>query len=137
MRYWIILFTPATYESVKQLHTLGVRSNVWKSFSENMSKGDRFIGYISKVMLFDSLGTISSDATFEEKVVFPGDNLFPCRRKFKFEKVGLAKPSSDLFNGVSPFNELTTGPGNYLMIKGGFVEISEQDFSWLSKEISS
>lgn len=137
MRYWVILFTPSTYEAVKRLHTIGVRSNVWKSFSENMSKGDRFIGYISKSMLFDSFGTVASDATFEENAIFSGDILFPCRRKVKFEKVGLAKPSSNLFNGVSPFNELATGPGNYLMLKGGFVEIGEKDFSWLLKEVSS
>jgi len=137
MRFWVVLFTPDTYEAVKRLNTIGVRSNVWKSFSEKMAKGDRFIGYVSKVMLFDSYGVISSDATFEENPAFPGDNLFPCRRKIKMEKAGLGKPSGDLFNGVAPFNELSTGPGNYLMLKGGFVEISSKDFSWLLKEISS
>ncbi|MDP2364157.1 MAG: hypothetical protein Q8M94_10350 [Ignavibacteria bacterium] len=136
MKHWIILFTPETFEAVKRLHTIGVRGNVWKSFSEKMGKGDRFIGYISKKMLFDSFGVIDSEPIYEEKAVFPGDKLFPCRRKVKFEKINLNKPSGNLFSGIAPFNEVPTGPGNYLMVKGGFVEISEKDFNWLLKEIS-
>ena len=135
MKHWVLLFTPETYELVKKLSTIGVRSNVWKSFSENMKPGDRFIGYVSKKMIFDCVGTISGDAAFEETMLFHYQKWFPCRRKVKFEKTGMAKPSGDLFNAVSPFNEANTGPGNYLMCKGGFVEIPKKDFNWLSGKL--
>ena len=136
MKHWIILFTPETYEAVKKLGTIGARANVWKAFSEGMAKGDRFIGYVSKKMLFDAIGTIASDATFEEKQIFPGDKLFPCRRKIAFEKTGLNAPSGDLFHGIAPFNEIGCGPGNYLMCKGGFAEIDKANFEWLLKQLS-
>ncbi len=135
MKHWILLFTPETYELVKKHSTIGVRSNVWKSFSENMKPGDRFIGYISKKMQFDCVGTITGDATFEETMLFHDQKWFPCRRRVKFEKTGLAKPSGDLFHGVAPFNEANTGPGNYLMCKGGFVEVSKNDYDWLSGKL--
>lgn len=137
MKFWIILFTPETYEAVKKLKKIGVRSNVWKSFSEKMTVGDQFIGYVSKKLLFDSLGKITSDASFEEDMIFPGEKWFPCRRKVEFDKVGLKHPSGDLFHGVAPFNETNTGPGNYMMCKGGFVEVSKKDFDWLKKEIGA
>lgn len=131
MKHWVILFTPETYEAVKKLGMIGVRANAWKTFSKGMGKGDRFIGYVSKKMIFDAIGTIAGDANFEEKEIFPGDKLFPCRRKVTFEKTGINAQSCDLFHGVSPFNEVNCGPGNYLMCKGGFVEISQKDFDWL------
>jgi len=67
---------------------------------------------------------------------FHENKSFPCRRKVKFEKTGLDKPSRDLFHGIAPFNEVNTGPGNYLMVKGGFVEVSKKDFDWLFAKIS-
>lgn len=137
MKHWVILFTPETYEMVKTKSLIGVRSNVWKSFSENMKPGDRFISYISKRMTFDGFGTITSDAVFEDTKIFHEEKRFPCRRKVKFEKTGLEKSSGDLFQGVAPFNEVGTGPGNYLMCKGGFVEVSKKDFDWLFSRITS
>lgn len=137
MKHWLILFTPETYEVVKAKSLIGVRSNAWKAFSEKMKTGDRFISYISKEMTFDGFGIISGDATFEGTNFFHEDKWFPCRRKVRFEKNGLAKPSGDLFFGVAPFNEVGTSPGNYLMCKGGFVEISKKDFDWLFSRITA
>ena len=136
MKYWIILFTPETYEVVKVKSLIGVRSNAWKSFSQNMKPGDLFISYISKKMIFDGFGTIVGDAVFEDTKIFHEDKWFPCRRKVKFEKTGLGKPSGALFHGVAPFNEVGTGPGNYLMCKGGFVEVSKKDFDFLFSSIT-
>lgn len=135
MKHWIILFTPETYELVKEKSMIGVRANVWKSFSENMKPGDRFVAYISKKTIFDGCGTIAGEAVFEESKMFHEDKWFPCRRPVKFEKTGLKKPSQELFFGIEPFNELNTAPGNYLMLKGGFVEVSQKDFNWLMAEI--
>lgn len=137
MKHWVILFTPETYDVVKQKSLIGVRANVWKSFSENMKVGDRFISYVSKKMTFDGFGTIAAEAVFEETKFFHEDKWFPCRRKVKFEKTGLGKPSGDLFQGIAPFNEVGTGPGNYLMCKGGFIEISKKDFDWLLARITA
>jgi len=137
MKYWLILFTPETYEVVKEKALIGVRSNVWKAFSENMKPGDRFISYISKKMMFDGFGTIAGDTVFEDTVIFHEEKCFPCRRKVTFEKTGIGKPSGDLFHGVAPFNEVGTAPGNYLMCKGGFVEISKKDFDWLFSRITA
>ena len=102
-----------------------------------MDIGDRFISYVSQDIKFDGWGTITDEATFEERKVFHDDKWFPCRRKVKFEKICLNKSTGDLFHGVAPFNEVNTGPGNYLMCKGGFVEISAKDFDWLLTKIKA
>jgi len=102
-----------------------------------MHIGDKFIGYISKLVLFDSFGTIQSDATFEEDFAFHPEKWYPGRRKVILEKVGLAVQARELFLGIQPFNEINTVPGNYIMCKGGFVKISEKDFKWLYGRIES
>jgi len=135
VKYWIILFTQETYEIVKSKSLIGVRSNVWKAFSENMKVGDHFISYVSKKMTFDGFGAITGEAVFEDTKIFHEEKWFPCRRRVRFEKVGLAKPSGDLFHGIPPFNAVNTGPGNYLMCKGGFVEVTKKDYHWLLSQI--
>lgn len=135
MSNWVIGFTPETYTVVKRKSMIGVRKDVWKRFSDEMRVGDKFIGYISKLVIFDSIGTIQSDATFEEDFAFHPDKWYPGRRKVSFEKVGLAVQARDLFMGIQPFNEINTVPGNYIMCKGGFVKISATDFNWLLGKI--
>lgn len=135
MKYWIIGFTPETYKVVQEKKMIGVRKNIWKRFSEVMSVGDKFIGYLSKLVLFDSLGTIESEATFEEDFAFHPEKLYPGRRQISFEKIGLKKPAMNLFWAMKPFNEINTVPGNYIMCLGGFVEISKIDFDWILSEL--
>lgn len=134
MKYWIIGFTPETYEIVKKHNTIGVRPDVWKRFSETISIGDRFIGYISRTVMFDSFGTIASKASFEEDMIFDETKFYPGRRQVTFEKTELRIPAKVLFNGILPFNEINTAPGNYIMLRGGFVEISKTDYDWLISE---
>lgn len=135
MKYWIIGFTPETYKVVQEKKMIGVRKDVWKRFSEEMNVGDKFIGYLSKLVLFDSLGTIKGEATFEEDFAFHPEKWYPGRRRISFEKIGIKKPAMDLFWAMKPFNEVNTVPGNYIMCKGGFVEISKTDYEWLLQKI--
>lgn len=134
MKYWIIGFTPETYKVVQEKKMIGVRKDVWKRFSEEMNVGDKFIGYLSKVVLFDSLGTIKGEATFEEDFAFHPEKWYPGRRKISFEKTGIKKPAMDLFWAIKPFDEINTVPGNYIMCKGGFVEISKKEYDWLIEQ---
>lgn len=131
MKYWIIGFTPETYEVVRAKKMIGVRKDVWTRFSENMSIGDKFIGYLSKLVLFDSVGSIRGDASFEEDFAFHPHKWYPGRRQVEFDSVDLKVPAKALFMGIEPFNEVYTTPGNYIMCRGGFVEISKKNFDWL------
>jgi len=135
MKYWIIGFSPETYKIVKAKKTIGVRANVWKRFSEELGVGDAFVGYVSREVIFDSIGKITGDAEFKEDMIFHDEKFYPGRRTVEFEKIGIKKPAKELFDGIEPFNEIRTVPGNYLMCRGGFVEILKEDFDWLIKEI--
>lgn len=90
---------------------------------------------MSKVVLFDSIGTIKSEATFEEDFPFHAEKWYPGRRKVNFEKIGLSVPARELFMGIEPFNEVNTAPGNYIMCRGGFVEVSRKNFDWLLSKL--
>jgi len=136
MKYWVIGFTPSTYEVVKKQKTIGVRANVWGRFSTEMQIGDKFVSYVSSRVIFDSIGTITSNARFEEDMLFDQVKFYPSRRKIEFEKINLSVPATKLFNGIAPFNEKNTHAGNYLMIKGGFVEVCKADYDWLVKELT-
>lgn len=137
MKFWIIGFTPATYEVVKKNKTIGVRANVWNRFSKDINIGDKFISYVSSRVVFDSIGTITSNATFEEDMLFDQVKCYPGRRKVEFEKINLDVSAKELFYGMAPFNEKNTHAGNYIMIKGGFVEICRTDYEWLIKEMNT
>lgn len=129
------MFTPETYEVVAAKSIIGVRENVKKSFTEKMKPGDMFIVYISRKMVFDGFGVISGEVTFEKSKIFHAEKNFPYRRQVVFEKMGLNKHSGSLFGEIAPFDKVNTGPGNYLMVKGGFVEVSKVDFYWLLDKI--
>lgn len=135
MRYWILCFAPETYEVVKEKGMIGVRMNVRQRFVKDMNKGDKFISYVSKQMILDGWGTVESDAFMGEDKIFCKDKLFPHRRSVCFEEVSKNRSADNLFMGVEPFNKVNTPPGNYMMCKGGFVEISERDFRWLLTEM--
>lgn len=136
MKYWVLVFSPETYDIVKANNLIGVRENVRPRFEKEMSVGDPFIAYISRKIIFDAFGTIASHHQYSEKQIFGAKAVFPCRREVSFEKIGINKPIGDLFWGVAPFNKTAASAGNYLLLKGGFVEISKKDFTWLKSEIS-
>ncbi len=135
MKYWIIVFTPETYEAAKKKSLIGVRTSVKKRFEEIITEGDIFVTYVSRQVLFDGYGKISGKAFVDETPIFGENPVFPCRRKVTFEKAGLKKPAKEIFWGIEPFNTLNTSPGNYLLLKGGFVEISKNDYNWLMGEL--
>jgi hypothetical protein len=135
LRYWILCFSPETYGVVKEKGVIGVRMNARKRFVEDMGSGDKFITYVSRIMKLDGWGTIESDAFAGEDNIFCKDKVFPYRRQVCFEEVGLEKSADQLFFRVEPFNKANTQPGNYMMCKGGFVEISQKDFEWLKAQL--
>lgn len=135
MKHWVLVFSPDTYDVVKQKLVVGVRHHFRKSFSEKIQEGDRFITYISKKIMFDGFGSFRSEAYFDETPIFHEEKIFPFRRKIDFEVTDLKKRCGELFWGIEPFNRINTSPGNWLMCCGGFVEISAKDFNWLIKEI--
>jgi len=130
MKFWVLVFSPQMYELVKKYKTIGVVDRVWHSFSEQLSIGDKFIAYISRTKCIDSVGSITSDAMYQTTEVFSDDALlFPCRREVSFLHKGLAMPENGVLKQFAPFSKIKTYPGNYLMLKGGFVQIAESAFA--------
>lgn len=135
MKYWIIVLTPETYETAQKKQLIGVRTNEKKRFTNELADQDCFITYVSRKKVFDGYGKIKGDAFYDETAIFGQNGEFPCRRGVVFHKTGLETPCGELFWGVEPFNQINTSGGNYLLLRGGFVEITKKDYYWLKKEI--
>lgn len=136
MKNWILICSPDTYEIVKAKNIVAVRQNTWKRFSEEISKGDNFIIYVSKLCILDAIGRFKSDANFVEEM-FNEERFFPCRRKIEFLSKNLAKPVGSIFSEIEPFRSVNTGPGNFMVCKGGFVELSDSNFNKLCNHAKS
>jgi hypothetical protein len=128
MRYWLFMFRPDTYEKVKEHGTVGVRESVRKRFAE-VRKGDRFVVYVSRAKLLDGYGEITSDPFEDDLMIFSEDKVYPWRCRVAFDNVDAEVPAGDELWGLAPFEGLkTTTPTNMIFCKGGFVEISKNDY---------
>jgi predicted RNA-binding protein len=128
MKYWLFMFRPDTYLKVQEHQTIGVRESVRKRFAE-VKKGDRFVVYVSRAKLLDGYGEVTSDPYEEDTLIFSNDQVYFHRAKVRFDRVGAAVPAGDELWGMAPFQEnLRTEPTNLILCKGGFIEISKDDY---------
>lgn len=131
-RHWLLMFHPDTYKLVQQHHTIGVLGRYKQRFHE-VTRGDPFVVYVSRQQCFDAYGKIESDAFQDTKPIFgPRSERYVWRRTVKLQKTGFARDGRKLLYGVSVFKgTLTTTPANMVNCCGGFLAISEEDYTWL------
>ncbi|MBN1944777.1 MAG: EVE domain-containing protein [Bradymonadales bacterium] len=131
MNHWLFMFRPDTYKKVVEHGTIGVHHAKQKRFAA-LHGGDRLITYVSRDKLIDGYGTLVGEPYAEETHIFAPDQLYPYRFRVQFEKTGLARPVGDVLWGLSPFQgEMKTTPTNLMLCKGGFIEITQDDYDWL------
>jgi hypothetical protein len=131
MNYWILMFRPQTYEQVQEKGTIGVRGVHAKRFVR-LQPGDRFIAYISRVRELDSHGEIVGEPYVDIEPLFPEWTYYSQRCAVKFESMGAHVDAKELLWGLSIFGEdMKTSPANMLLCKGGFMQITEEDYKWV------
>ena len=137
MKHWLFMFRPDTYEKVRAHQTVGVRDSVRKSFQQ-IRAGDRFVVYVSRAQLFDGYGEVTSDPFEGDTLIFADDQLYANRVRVRIDKVGVERPVGEMLWALSPFQgTLKTTPSNLIFCKGGFIEISPDDFDHLRKWMES
>jgi hypothetical protein len=130
--HWLFMFRPETYELVKKHETLGVLKSHRARFS-TLAPSDRFVSYVSRLQILDGHGVVES-SPFESTESIFGDRSerYPHRAKVSFVETGLGRDGSKLLYGLSAFQEgLNTTPANTVLCKGGFLEITQEDYEWL------
>lgn len=136
MKHWLFLFRPETYQQVQEGHLVGVRDAHRKRFSE-LAPGDKFVSYISRKRVLDSHGEIAGEPYTSTDLIFPGWQFYTHRCKVEFLETGKQIDARELLWGLSVFDEnMKTNPANYLFLKGGFLEITPEDYAWLRKVLS-
>ena len=122
------MFRPETYKQVKEKRTIGVLNNHRKRFTE-LSRGDRFVTYLSKVSELDSYGEIIGAPYQDASPICPGWERYEHRCPVKLGREGAHVDARNLLFRLSPFQTgLRTSPTNLLFCKGGFMKISKDDF---------
>jgi len=128
MKYWILMFRPETYLQVQEKNTIGVHNQHRKRFAA-LSKGDRFVAYISRICQLDSHGEFVGEPYVDEAPLFENWRRYTQRCAVEFRQTGAHLPVKDLLFTLSAFQgELKTLPANMLFCKGGFMEITADDY---------
>lgn len=131
MRNWLLMFRPDTYMVVKDKGVIGVLYQHRNRFAE-LSKGDRFIAYVSRDRVVDAYGVLASDPFEDATPVWKTRERYPERCRVSFEQTGARKDAKDLLWHLTCWPEpMKTSPSNYLFCKGGFLEISDDDYDLL------
>jgi hypothetical protein len=135
MRYWLFMFRPDTYAKVREHGVVGVRDGVRKQFGQ-IRKGDRFAVYVSRVQQLDGYGEVTSDPFEGDTLIFAQDQLYAHRVRVRFDGAGAARPAGEMLWALSPFQgTIKTTPTNLIFCKGGFIEISAQDYDVLVQTV--
>ena len=133
MRNWLFLFRPETYEDVKRLGFIGVRYDHRRRFSD-IAEGDRFVAYISRSRVLDSVGVVTGPGFTDAEAVAPGWAGYPLRAPVRFTSSGHVRDARRLLWGLTECQQgIRTEPTNLLFCRGGFMEIPNADYDWLTR----
>ncbi|TNF32503.1 MAG: EVE domain-containing protein [Deltaproteobacteria bacterium] len=131
MKYWLMMFRPETYGDVKAHRTIGVRTGARKLLKE-LSVGDPFLAYLSRVQQLDGIGTVAGETFVDDTPIFSGGKVYEHRCNVAFTESGFARPVADTLWSLSCFpSEMKTTPSNYIYCKGGIIEVTEDDYDFL------
>lgn len=131
MKHWLFMFRPETFRIVLENSTLGVRdaAHVVRRFRE-IESGDRLVSYISRNIVFDGYGAVTSEPFFDGFPMFGEAGKYPHRVRVSFDRTAAAKPAGNVLWALSPFRRrMETSPANLLTCWGGFCEISEKEYA--------
>lgn len=136
MRYWIVMFRPETYAAAREHGLMAVLNNHRRRFGE-LRPGDRFVAYISRERVLDAHGEVTSSPFQEVASVPEGWVRYTERVKVRFDETGAGVDARDLLWGLSFCDaSMKTEPTNLLFCKGGFMEITEEDYLWLRRVLA-
>lgn len=137
MNHWLLMFRPETWQVVQERGVIGVLHMHRRRFAE-LAEGDPFIAYISKRMVLDGHGRVTS-APFEDLTpVFPGRQRYPYRASVQVERSGVGADARELIWDLSIWPvPLKTQPWNMLFCLGGFAKIPESDYTRLLEAMSA
>jgi len=131
LKNWLVMFKPDTYEVVKDKGIIGVLYQHRKRFGQ-LSEGDRFVAYVSRDRVVDGYGTLTSDPYEDVTPVWATFERYPERCQVSFEQAGARKDAKELLWHLECWPDpMKTSPSNYLFCKGGFLEISDDDYELL------
>ena len=131
MKHWLFMFRPATYALVKSHNTIGVRHSARRHFA-NLEAGDRFVCYISQITSLDGFGEITSAPFEDDTPLFDSKQAYRHRCRVRFDVKDAAKEAGIALWSLEQFLTLhNTQPTNMIYCKGGFVEITAQDYDTL------
>lgn len=131
MKYWLMMFRPETYEDVRAHGTIGVRTGA-RQLLRDLSIGDSFVAYLSRVQQLDGIGTVAGDAFEDDTPIFSGAKGYEHRCAVTFAESGFAQPAVDTLWLLSCFpQEMKTTPANYIHCKGGIIQVTKDDFELL------
>jgi len=132
MKHWILMFRPETYAVAQEHGTMGVLHQHRRRFAE-MAPGDRFVTYVSRKRVLDGRGTLTSAPFVDVTAIGEGWAHYPQRCNVRFDQVDAGIDAKELLWGLSACQEgMKTTPSNLLFCKGGFMEITQQDYEWLT-----
>jgi len=131
MTYWILMFRPETYEQAREKNLIGVLNSHRKRFA-NLSPGDKFVAYVSRICEFDALGEVVGRPYQDDTPVYPGWERYTRRCQVRFHVDGAHLGAKELLFELSSFQgPLKTHPANLIFCRGGFMEISMEDYGHL------
>lgn len=141
MTNWLFLFKDETYKTVREHGHVGVLDQHRRRFA-TLKSGDRFIAYLSQPGRLDGHGRVEGEpfetdeplwGTREKKVAGSKETLtvprYPRRCAVAFDQVGVGRAAGNLLWHLHCWpDQMTTFPGNYMFIRGGFTEITDADY---------
>jgi hypothetical protein len=144
MTNWLLLFKDETYKTVRKHMQIGVLDQHRRRFA-NVSAGDRFVAYLSQPGRVDGHGRFTGDpfetaeplwGSREKKVAGSKETVtvprYPRRCTVAFDQADVARTAGNLLWHLHCWPEqMTTSPGNYMFLRGGFTAISDADYHLL------
>lgn len=108
-----------------------------RRFSE-LRPGDRFIAYVSRERVLAAHGEVLGEPYQEATEVPAGWVRYTERVKVRFEQSGQRRDGRLALWGLSMVaTGIKTEPTNVLLLKGGFLNIPEDDYNWLRRVLDA
>ena len=130
LRHWMLMFRAETHAAAARHGLIGVHCQHRRRFAD-VRPGDKFIAYLSRVRLLDGHGEVTSEPFQEVSDTPKGWQSYTERCRVRFDQKSAGIDATDLLWGLSAFaTGLNTSPANMIFCKGGFLEITAEDYLW-------
>jgi hypothetical protein len=131
------MFRPETYAAARE-HGLMAVLNMHRTRFSELRPGDRFVAYVSRERVLDAHGEVLGEPYQEAAEVPPGWDRYTERVKVRFDQTGQRRDGRLALWGLAVVAAgIKTEPTNLLLVKGGFLKIPEDDYSWLRRVLDA